>query len=189
MNTSSPLAQRDALVRAHLSLADAIASSFFRRYHELVECEDLIQVARLELVRAAARVVGDRPVPYLRQCITGALKHHIRDRALLVRRPKGARCEGPWSHLSLDAQLEGGGCLLDQLEAPVTGAAVEPQPLPQALEALLDQLPAAQAVSLRLTILEGFSIRQAAGQLGISPMTVQRAQKQALATLRQQVSA
>ena len=189
MNTSSPLAQRDALVLAHLSLADAIASSFFRRYRDLVEREDLIQVARLELVRAAARVVGDQPVPYLRHCITGALHHHMRDRALLVRRPKTARTESPWTHISLDVQLEGGGCLLDQLEAPDSGPAAEPQPLPQALEALLDQLPAAQAACLRLTILEGLSLRQAAKQLGISPMTVQRAQRKALATLREQVTA
>ncbi len=189
MNTSSPLQQRDALVLAHLKLADAIASSFSARYRDLVEREDLIQVARLELVRAAGRVVGDRPVPYLRHCITGALQHHIRDRALLVRRPKGARGESPWSHLSLDAQLEGCGCLLDQLEAPASAAPVEPQPLEPALEALLDQLPSAQAASLRLTILEGLSLRQAARQLGISAMSVQRAQKKALATLRQQVSA
>jgi hypothetical protein len=72
MNTSSPLAQRDALVLARLSLADFIATSFFRRFHDLVEREDLIQVARLELVRAAARVVGDRPVPNLRHCMSGA---------------------------------------------------------------------------------------------------------------------
>ena len=189
MNTSSPLAQRDALVLAHLDLADAIASSFSRRYRDLVEREDLIQVARLELVRAAARVVGDRPVPYLRHCISGALQHHIRDRALLVRRPKTARTESPWAHCSLDAQLEGGGCLLDQLEAPAPAGEVQPQPLDPALEALLDHLPAAQAASLRLTILEGLSLRKAAKQLGISPMTVQRAQRKALATLREQVTA
>jgi hypothetical protein len=42
--------------RTHLSLADAIATatSFFRRFRPLVEREDLIQVARLELVRAAS---------------------------------------------------------------------------------------------------------------------------------------
>jgi RNA polymerase sigma-B factor len=108
---------------------------------------------------------------------------------LLVRRPKTARTESPWAHCSLDAQLESGGCLLDQLEAPAPAGELQPQPLDPALEALLDHLPAAQAASLRLTILEGLSLRQAAKQLGISPMSVQRAQKKALDTLRQQVSA
>ena len=54
---------------------------------------------------------------------------------------------------------------------------------------MVDQLPTAQAAALRLTVLEGLSLREAARQLGISPMTVQRAQKKALATLREQVSA
>jgi len=41
----------------------------------------------LELVRAAARCQGNRPQPYLRRCIRGALQHQLRDRALLVRLP------------------------------------------------------------------------------------------------------
>jgi predicted DNA-binding protein (UPF0251 family) len=41
--------------------------------------------------------------------------------------------------------------------------------------------------ALRLTILEGLSLRAAAAQLQISPMAVQRAQKKALAALRQQL--
>ena len=57
-----------------------------------------------------------------------------------------------------------------------------------ALEQLVDQLPAAQATALRLTILEGLSLRAAAEQLQICAMSVQRAQKKALAALRQQLS-
>jgi DNA-directed RNA polymerase specialized sigma subunit len=57
--------KRDSLVHAHLGLADALASGFARRYASLLERDDLIQVARLELVRAAERCIGDRPVPYL----------------------------------------------------------------------------------------------------------------------------
>jgi RNA polymerase sigma factor (sigma-70 family) len=58
-----------------------------------------------------------------------------------------------------------------------------------ALEQLVDQLPAAQATALRLTILEGLSLRQAASQLEISAMSVQRAQKKALEALRLQLGA
>ncbi len=65
-----------------------------------------------------------------------------------------------------------------------------------ALERLGEQLPAAQAMALRLTILEGLSLRAAAAHLQISPMAVShrevrlatlQAQKKALAALRQQL--
>ncbi len=180
--------QRDQLVLTHLSLADAIASRMYGRYSNLLERDDLIQVARLELVRAAGRVIGDQPVSYLRQCISGALLHHLRDKALLVRRPKSARCETPWSHVSLDAVTPSGSTALEQLAAPEPDDSQFPGFDP-ALLALVEQLPAAQAACLRLTILEGLSLRQAALQLGISTMTVSRAQKKALATLREQVAA
>jgi RNA polymerase sigma factor (sigma-70 family) len=56
-----------------------------------------------------------------------------------------------------------------------------------ALEQLVDQLPAAQATALRLTDLEGLSLRAAAERLEISAMSVMRAQKKAIAALRQQL--
>ena len=56
-----------------------------------------------------------------------------------------------------------------------------------ALERLVDQLPAAQATALRLTFLEGLSLRAAAERLQISPMAVQRAQKKTIAALRQRL--
>jgi hypothetical protein len=39
-------------VLEHLALADRIAAAFARRYGDLVERDELIQEARLELVRA-----------------------------------------------------------------------------------------------------------------------------------------
>jgi hypothetical protein len=45
-----------------------------------------------------------------------------------------------------------------------------------------------EATALRLTVLEGLSLRAAAAQLQISPMAVQPAQKKALAALRQQLA-
>jgi RNA polymerase sigma factor (sigma-70 family) len=55
------------------------------------------------------------------------------------------------------------------------------------LERLVDQLPAAQATALRLTFMEGLSLRAAAERLQISPMAVQGAQKKAIAALRQRL--
>jgi RNA polymerase sigma-B factor len=179
------------LVLEHLPLADAIASVMARRLFPLVEREDLIQVAREALVRSAPRCrAGELAAPYLRRCITGALQHHLRDRVRLVRVPRRLHEQGqcPLRHLSLDAQADGEPCLLDQLAAPEAEPAHSEAMNGLVLEQLVDQLPAAQATALRLTVLEGLSLRQAAERLEISAMSVQRAQKKALAALRQQLA-
>ncbi len=186
----SALKARDALVLGHLPLADAIASVMARRLFPLVEREDLIQVAREALVRSAPRCrAGEPPAPYLRRCISGALQHHLRDRVRLVRIPHRLheqRC-CPLGHLSLDASADGEPCLLDQLASPEPELQASGAEQQLALEQLVDQLPAAQATALRLTLLEGLSLRAAAERLEISVMSVQRAQKKAIAALRQQL--
>jgi RNA polymerase sigma-B factor len=186
----SALKARDALVLEHLPLADAIASAMARRLFPLVEREDLIQVAREALVRSAPRCRSGEPAgPYLRRCISGALQHHLRDRVRLVRVPRRLQEQGqcPLGHNSLDASTDGEPCLLDQLAAPEAEPAMSAAIHGLALEHLVDQLPAAQATALRLTVLEGLSLRQAAERLEISAMSVQRAQKKAIAALRQQL--
>jgi RNA polymerase sigma factor (sigma-70 family) len=188
----SALKARDALVLQHLPLADAIASSAARRLFPLVEREDLIQVAREALVRSAARCRAGEPAePYLRRCISGALQHHLRDRVRLVRVPHRLHAQGqcPLGHFSLDVPADGEHSLLDQLAAPSSDESLEAALGTEALEQLVDQLPAAQATALRLTVLEGLSLRAAAERLEISAMSVQRAQKKALAALRQQLVA
>ena len=162
----SALRARNALVLEHLPLADALASAAARRLFPLVEREDLIQVAREALVRSAPRCRAGEPAgPYLRRCIAGALQHHLRDRVRLVRISRREHEKGTWplGHTSLDASAAAGE------------------------HSLLEQLPAVQATALRLTVLEGLSLRAAAAQLQISPMAVQRAQKKAFAALRQQL--
>jgi RNA polymerase sigma-B factor len=186
----SALKARDALVLEHLPLADAIASVMARRLFPLLEREDLIQVAREALVRSSPCCrAGEPAAPYLRRCITGALQHHLRDRVRLVRVPRRLHEQGqcPLGHLSLDATADGEPCMLDQLAAPEAEPAMSEAVNGLALEQLVDQLPAAQATALRLTVLEGLSLRQAAERLAISAMSVLRAQKKALAALRQQL--
>lgn len=176
-------------MHAHLPFADALAAAMARRYQGLVERDDLIQVARLELVRAAARLDRQQAEPYLRRCITGAIRHYLRDKVRLVRVSRRAHETGshPFTHLSLDATPTEGGCLLDQLVAPEPALEPAAAAEQEQLMALLDQLPASQAAALRLTVLQGLSLRQAAAQLGISSSSVQRFQHKALATLREQV--
>jgi RNA polymerase sigma factor (sigma-70 family) len=195
----SALRARNAMVLEHLPLADALASAAARRLFPLVEREDLIQVAREALVRSAPRCRAGEPAgPYLRRCITGALQHHLRDRVRLVRISRREHEKGTWplGHTSLDAPAAGEHSLLDQLEAPAAEPALEPSLAGPALEQLVEQLPAAQATALRLTVLEGLSLRAAAAQLQISPMAVSHRevrlaipppQKKALAALRQQL--
>jgi RNA polymerase sigma-B factor len=187
----SALRARNALVLEHLPLADALASAAARRLFPLVEREDLIQVAREALVRSAPRCrAGEPPAPYLRRCIQGALQHHLCDRVRLVRVPRRLHEQGqcPLGHLSLDATADSEPCLLDQLASPEPEPASSSAEQQLALEQLVDQLPAAQATALRLTVLDGLSLRAAAERLKISAMSVQRAQKKAIAALRQQLA-
>jgi RNA polymerase sigma factor (sigma-70 family) len=186
----SALKARDALFLEHLPLADAIASATARRLFPLVEREDLIQVAREALVRSAPRCRNGEPAaPYLRRCIQGALHHHLRDRVRLVRisRREHEKLTCLLGHISLDATADGQQSLLDQLAAPESPQAFGLSSEELALEQLVDQLPARQATALRLTLLEGLSLRAAAALLEISPMAVQRAQKKAIAALRHQL--
>jgi RNA polymerase sigma-B factor len=185
------LQARDALVLQHLPLADAIASAAAHRLFPLVERDDLLQVAREALVRSVPRCKSGEPAePYLRRCIQGALHHHLRDRVRLVRISRREHEKGtcPLGHRSLDVSpaSEGEESLLDQLVAP---APPSPEGEALMLEQLVEQLPAGQAAALRLTVLEGLSLRAAGTQLGISAMTVQRAQQRAIAALRQQLDA
>ena len=171
-------------MRQHLALADRIAASFHRRYAELVELDDLRQEARLELVRAAARAQGPRPEPFLQRCIAGALRHHLRDRALLVRLPAKRRDAAPWRHVSLDAPAPGEEeSRLEQLEAPAQPEEIE-ETLGPELAALMAALPEPQALVLRLTVLEGWSLRLTGKHLGVSPMTVRRAQLRGVEAVR-----
>jgi len=193
------LKARDALVLEHLSLADAIASATALRLFPLKEREDLIQVAREALVRAAPRCKAGEPAgPYLRRCITGALQHHLCDPVRLVRISRREHEKGscPLGHTSLDAPVTGEHSLLDQLEPPAVEPALEASLTGPALEQLVEQLPAAQATALRLSVLKGLSLRAAAAQLQISPVAVSHrevrlaiplAQKKALAALRQKL--
>jgi RNA polymerase sigma factor (sigma-70 family) len=178
-------------VLEHLPLADAIASAAARRLFPLVEREDLIQVAREALVRSAPRCKAGEPAePYLRRCISGALQHHLRDWVRLVRIPHRLHEQGqfPLGHSSLDAHADGEPSPLDQLASPEPEQSGSEAIHGLELEQLVDQLPAAHAIALRLTVLEGLSLRAAAQKLESSAMSVQRAQKKAIAALRQQLS-
>jgi RNA polymerase sigma factor (sigma-70 family) len=181
--------RRDTCVRRFLPLADAIARRFHHRYGDLLDRDDLIQAARLALVQAAARVTDQATAPaYLKRSITGALAHHLRDRALLVRLPARQQHALPWRHLSLDEPAAADGSdsaglsRLDLLAAPPASPADAADSL--LVEQLLALLQPSEAAALQETVLNGLSLRQAAERLGVSAMTVTRRRSQALQRLR-----
>ena len=56
------------------------------------------------------------------------------------------------------------------------------------MEALLDRLPAAQAAIIRLSVLEGQSLRQIGQQLGMSAMSVQRHRQRGLTAIKAELA-
>jgi RNA polymerase sigma-B factor len=190
--------RRDAFVRRFLPLADSLAHRHFRRFGDLIERDDLIQVARLALVQAAARITEEGTAPaYLKCSIRGALAQHLRDRGRLVRLPARYQSGAPWRHLSLDApcnQGSGADGSPDESLSPLDLLAAPPSSQsPSADSALVQQLLALleprQAAAVRLTVIDGLSLRQAGQRLGVSAITVCRARRQALQHLHLALSA
>jgi RNA polymerase sigma factor (sigma-70 family) len=178
--------QADALFRQFLPLANSIAISISTG-SRVLELEDARQVAQMQLWLSCRQVTDPDPAAgYLRRCIKGALLHHLRDHGRLVRVPRREHEKGghPWAHQSLHAPLPSGAIWIDQIEAlqqeqPPEGASVE---------ALLDRLPAAQAAVIRLSVLDGQSLRQIGAKLGISAMSAQRRRQAGLAALKAQLA-
>ena len=81
-------ALEESLVRLHLALADGIASRYAGRG---LERDDLVQVARLGLLKAVHRFRVDRGVAFpafASPTITGEVKRHFRDHGWAVRPPR-----------------------------------------------------------------------------------------------------
>jgi RNA polymerase sigma-B factor len=79
--------ERLRLIEAHLPLARRLALRYAGRGEPT---DDLVQVGALALVRAVDRCDPTRKeLPaYLTRCVDGELRHHLRDRAAVVRGPR-----------------------------------------------------------------------------------------------------
>ncbi len=186
--TAAALATRDRLARRYLPEADALARAMARRLRGLAELDDLQQEARIALVQAAARVTpGTDPRHYFRCSIAGALRRYVRDRLRLVRVSRRAHEAGgyPLGHASLDAPLgDSTLTLLDVVAAPEPEPETPRSTLAAELARMVETLPAADAAALRLLVMEGRSIREAAAILGTSPMTASRRRDRAVDAIR-----
>lgn len=99
--TQTPESMEDA-VKVALPLCNAIAARFTGRG---IELEDLRQVAALALVNALNGFDPERGLrftTYVTPTITGTVRNYIRDRAQLVRTPRGLREQG----MQMDRELE-----------------------------------------------------------------------------------
>src|SRR6185312_13259431 len=82
-------ALEEQMVLDHLPLADAMARKYARGGHDV---EDLIQVARMALVKAARRFdpgVNPHFDAYARPTISGEIKRYLRDAIWMVQPPRG----------------------------------------------------------------------------------------------------
>jgi RNA polymerase sigma factor (sigma-70 family) len=185
---AAAFATRDRLARRYLPEADALAGAMARRLRGLAELDDLRQEARIALLIAAARVTpGLDPLPYLSRSVAGALRRYVRDRVRLVRVPRRAHEAGgyPLGHASLNAQMHPGGPeFIDLLETPEQEEATASDALGAELVQLVEQIPPGDAAALRLTVLQGHSIREAAAILNTSPMTASRRRDRAVDAIR-----
>jgi DNA-directed RNA polymerase specialized sigma24 family protein len=74
--------------------------------------------------------------------------------------------------------------LLDVLAAPEPEPETPRSTLAAELARMVETLPAADAAALRLLVLEGRSLREAAAILGTSPMTASRRRNRAVDAIR-----
>jgi DNA-directed RNA polymerase specialized sigma subunit len=166
--------RRDALVQQFLSLADALARRFQQRFAGLIELDDARQVARYELIRAAACLKPGccTSAAYRKRHIHGALQHYLRDHGRLVRVSRREHEKGirPWGHQSLDAHGADERPFLDSLASPESEA------------------PASESLGVSVKALLQRSLRSIAGELGVRVMTVSRHEKAALAALGKQLA-
>ncbi len=141
------------LVLEHLSLASALAHRFGGRG---VETEDLEQVARLALVKAAHRYDPAQGAfaPFASATINGELKRHFRDRAWMVRPPR--RVQEVQALIASDQLPEITSANLDDLAATL---GIEPHELKDAAVARgcfrPDSMDAANQNGRELTVDDG----------------------------------
>ncbi len=168
------------MVQQFLSLADVLTRPFQQRFAGLIELDDARQVARYELIRAAACLKPGccTTAVFIKQRIQGALQHYLRDHARLVRVSRREHEKGlhPWGHLNLDGLNADERPFLDTLASPESEAPAS-EGLGVSAEALLQRLPANEAAILRLRVLESRSLRSIATELGVRVMTVSRHEK------------
>lgn len=201
---------RDQQINSHLFLVDPIAGFYARKTRQ--DKDDLVQVGRLGLIRAAILfepLKGRNFEAFARPHIRGAILHYLRDSIGLVRIPRRVQEKAqaqlrtqpaprqaepqPCSNEALDLQAYQTQATWIPLEESEVWASpssrdnvwtgLANREQTDVLWQQWNQLPHLIQACLRAVVLDGLSLRSTALRLETSPMTVQRHVKRGLSML------
>jgi RNA polymerase sigma-B factor len=213
---TTALGQRNRRLAQYSALVRPIALHYALRSPEPID--DLIQVGMLGLLRAAERYHAGSGTPFeqfARPHIRGAILHHLRDGAWLVRLPRrqaeqrhrqtrhGGSTGSPERMAALQRwhalchplcleDLQAGEREIAELacdahsDQSVDGS--YPDAGQRSVSELLGALETRQRAVLQHVVLQGWSYRRTATALQVSAPTVQRLLHRGLAQLREQLS-
>jgi RNA polymerase sigma-B factor len=198
--------QRNSRVQKYLSLVQPIAKRYAHRSG--CDCDDLIQVGCLGLIQASQRFEQTKGTVFhvfAKPHIRGAILHYLRDRASLIRLPRHVeeraillkeeneqalnnsdrlilqhyKFKTKWVELNEE-------CLMGKYDEIIN---MEWKEQNSRINSARQTLAEDQQNIIQLVIVEGNSLRKAGKIVGVSAMTVQRRLKQALAQLRELLTA
>jgi RNA polymerase sigma-B factor len=170
--------ERRLLIERHLPLVRAIARRFEQRGEPF---EDLVQVGAVGLIKAVDRFDPRRGVTlgaYAAPTIAGEIQRHLRDRATLIRIPRGAGSEAVAARFPLSLEAAGASQPDRAAEAGLAGS--EDRVL---VASGLRALPDRERRILELRYYGDLSQRRIADQLGISQVQVSRLLRDSLGRL------
>jgi RNA polymerase sigma-B factor len=174
-------AARDRLVELHMPLVRALA----RRYVNCGETiEDLVQVGSIGLLHAIERFDPDRGrdlAAFAVPTIAGEIRHHLRDRATVVRVPRGHLDATARLPVSLSTSDETGGRLG---RAVATDAPYDSSEDRLTLVAGLRTLTLRDRRIMHLRFFAGLSQDEIASQVGLSQVQVSRLIRASLERMR-----
>lgn len=178
MTTARSQEARRLLIEQHLPLVRTIARRFTHRGESF---EDLLQVGALGLIKAVDRFDPQRGVTlgaYAAPTIAGEIQRHLRDRATLIRIPRGAGDEAAAARFPLPLEAAGGSQADDAAELGLARSE------DRALVAIgLRALPRRERQIVQLRYYGDLSQRGIAAQLGISQVHVSRLLRDSLGRL------
>ena len=173
---------RDRLVELHMPLVRTLARRYVNRGEPL---EDLVQVGSIGLLQAIERFDLDRwqdLVDYAVPTIAGEIRHHLRDRAAVVRIPRGhVDSNAARSPVPLSASGETDARLGDAMATEAPYASSEDR---LTLVASLRRLTARERRIMHLRYFAGLSQDEIARREGLSQVHVSRLIRASLARMR-----
>ena len=194
------LRRRNHQIHDHLHLVPPIARHYAHRTG--LDHDDLLQVGCLGLIQASNRYDAERGRPFpsfAKPHIRGAILHFLRDSVGLIRLPRAVQERAIRALRSPDGCLNSADGLMvghykrkhhwvefnDDLvdQKPDGIERVERSEIWTEVRTMFEAIERVDQRALQMVVIDGMSLRQAAKQLGVSAMTVQRRVKRGLNSL------